>query len=359
MSDRNKKLLFGAVVVALAVLLIVVAYLLRQKTSLEEPVKNTTIGMGTVVSETFYGKDKSELKEAVTMTTDLINKLDASRLSWRVKGSDVWNLNNEHSAYVDTVTFQCIEQCFDVSSKCNGVFDITIGKLSTLWNIGTEDARVPSEEEIEDALSTIDYKQIVLLPDDKGSYLVEIGANQMLDLGAVGKGLACDRIKANLELTNVKGAIVSVGGSVLAYGTNPVYEDGTWNIGIRDPFRGDTDIMGILNYGPCCVSTSGDYEKVLEVDGKKYHHILDPRTGYPAESNVTSVTVVADSGTISDALSTACFILGYSDESLALLKEYNAEAIFINSNGQVYLTPGLEGRLTKTNGAFTFMHDEP
>lgn len=359
MSDKRKRLLTGIGIAALAVLLIVVALLLRRNNDLEKPVTNTTVGMGTVVSQTFYSSDKDAAKKAVTETTNIINKLDTARLSWREEGSDVWNLNKEHSAYVDTSTFNCLDECFDVSSKSGGVFDVTIGRLSTLWNIGTEDARVPTDEEIDEALPTINYKRIALIPDDKGSYLVEIGEDQMLDLGAVGKGLACDRIRLYLETTPVKGAIVSVGGSILAYGKNPVYKDGTWNIGIRDPFRNENDIMGILNYGPCCVSTSGDYEKVLEADGKKYHHILDPRTGYPAVSNITSVTVVADSGLISDALSTACFILGYSDESLNLLKEFNAEAIFIDQEGRVHLTSGLEGRLTKTNGAFTIMNDEP
>jgi thiamine biosynthesis lipoprotein len=358
MSDKKKKLVTVIAVITLAVLLIVVAMILRNKNKLENPVKNTTIGMGTIVEQTFFSTDKATAKKAVTDTTDIINKLDVSRLSWREKGSDVWNINSEHSAYVDTSTFQCIEQCFDVSSKCDGVFDITVGKLSTLWNIGTEDARVPSDEEIDEALPTINYKRIVLLPDDKGSYLVETGEDQMLDLGAVGKGLACDRIRLYLETTDIKGAIVSVGGSVLAYGKNPVYKDGTWNIGIRDPFMNDGRIMGILNCEPCCVSTSGDYEKVLEADGKKYHHILDPRTGYPAVSNVTSVTVIAQSGTITDALSTACFILGYSDASLELLKEYDAEAIFIDKEGRVYLTPGVEGKLTITSGAFTIIKDE-
>lgn len=360
MTAKNKKILTAAAVIALAVLIVVVAFALRNRTKLEEPVKNTTIGMGTVVSQVFYSNDKDAAKKAVTDTTDIINKLDASRLSWRIKGSDVWNLNEEHSAYVDTSTYNCIEQCIDVSSKCGGVFDITVGKLTTLWNIGTEDARVPSQEEIDAALPTIDYKRIELIPDDKGSFLVETGANQMLDLGAVGKGLACDRIRAYLETTDIKGAIISVGGSVLAYGKNPVsnYNDDSWNIGIRDPYRNDEHWMAILNCGPCCVSTSGDYEKVLEADGKKYHHILDPRTGYPAESNVISVTVMADSGTLSDALSTACFILGYSDESLKLLKQYNAEAIFIDSKGRVYITPGIEGKLTITSGAYHIVKDE-
>ena len=167
-----------------------------------------------------------------------------------------------------------------------------------------------------------------------------------------------DRLKDKLISEGVHSAVINLGGNVLLLGSKP---DGSpFRVGIRDPGNpSGNKVTTAVTVSDMSVVTSGVYERCFEEGGVRYHHILDPRTGYPAESNVTSVTVVADSGTISDALSTACFILGYSDESLALLKEYNAEAIFINSNGQVYLTPGLEGRLTKTNGAFTFMHDEP
>lgn len=111
--------------------------------------------------------------------------------------------------------------------------------------------------------------------------------------------------------------------------------------------------MAVINCGPCCISTSGDYEKVLiGPDDKKYHHILDPKTGYPAESNITGVTIVCDSGVLSDALSTACFILGYGDKSLKLLEDYDAEAIFVMKNKTVLITDGIKSNVTITNENF-------
>ncbi|MDO5448544.1 MAG: FAD:protein FMN transferase, partial [Clostridia bacterium] len=129
-------------------------------------------------------------------------------------------------------------------------------------------------------------------------------------------------------------------------------KDGSWNVGVRDPFGNDSDFMAVINCGPCFISTSGDYEKVLVENGKKYHHILNPKTGYPAESNVTGVTIVCTSGALSDALSTACFILGYSDESLALLDQYDANAIFITKDKKVYITDGIKDSVTITNDEF-------
>lgn len=353
MSGRKQRILTAAAVAVLAAAGVVIALVMRNRTKLSTPVTNTNIGMGTVVVQSLYSADTEEAQSAVSCIGKLINDLDTKRLSWREEGSDVYHLNHEHSSYVDYTTFDCISQCFEVSSKCNGFFDITVGKLSTLWGIGTEDARVPEGTEISEAVGTIDYKQVALLPDGKGSFLVETGEEQMIDLGAVGKGLACDKIRDYLEETDIRGGTVSVGGSILAYGKNPSSKDGSWNIGIRDPLGGDSDYIAVLNCGSCCISTSGDYEKVLYgEDGKKYHHILNPKTGYPAESNVMSVTVVADSGLITDALSTACFILGWSDDSQELLKEYHAEAVFIGKDKQVHITSGLQGKVTMTGDSY-------
>ncbi len=351
MTGKNK-ILTAVIIVVLAISAVLITFALRNKTALETPSTNTTIGMGTVVVESFYNVDKQVSKDAIKESTNIINDLDNDRLSWRKEGSDVWNLNKDHSAFVDSVTFSCISTCFDVSSKCDGAFDITVGKLSSLWNIGTEEARVPSDEEIDAALPTINYKRITLLPDNKGSFQVETGEDQSIDLGAVGKGLACDKINEYLKTTDIYGGTVSVGGSILVYGKNPTSKDNTWNIAVRDPFGSESDYMAVINCEPCCISTSGDYEKVLEQDGKKYHHILNPKTGYPAESNITGVTIICDSGVLSDALSTACFILGFGEDSLELLKEYDAEAIFIMKDKTVYITDGVKDSVTITNEDF-------
>ncbi|MCQ2460908.1 MAG: FAD:protein FMN transferase [Clostridia bacterium] len=352
MTGKNQKILTVVIVIVLAISAVLVTLALKNKRALETPATNNTIGMGTVVVESFYNVDSEASKAAISESTKIINDLDNNRLSWRKEGSDIWNLNKEHSTYVDFTTFNCISTCFDISSKCDGAFDITVGELSGLWNIGTKEARVPSDEEIDAALPTINFKRISLLPDSKGSYLVEIGEDQKIDLGAVGKGLACDKIRDYLETTDIYGGTVSVGGSILVYGKNPTAKDNSWNIAVRDPFGSESDYMAVINCKPCCISTSGDYEKTLIENGKVYHHILDPKTGYPAKSNVTGVTIVCDSGVVSDALSTACFILGYSDKSLELLKEYNAEAIFITKTKEVYITDGLKDSVTIVNEDF-------
>lgn len=312
-----------------------------------EPFVNSTIAMGTVISTSLYSEDDDVSKSAVTDINKMINDLDRNKLSRNNDSSEIGKLNKEKKAAVSDITLDCIRTCLSVSEKCYGLFDITVGDLSSLWGIGTENARLPSKEEIDGVIKDIDYFRIMI----DGSN-VTIGDVQDLDLGAVGKGLACDEARKLLSKTEVTGGTVSVGGSVLVYGKNPNKEDGSFSVGIRDPFGAESDYIGVINTDECCISTSGDYEKVLEVDGKKYHHILNPKTGYPAESNVTSVTVVSESGILTDALSTACFILGYSQDSLELLEAFDAQAVFITKEKKVFYTSGLADKLNITDENF-------
>ncbi|MBQ9279072.1 MAG: FAD:protein FMN transferase, partial [Lachnospiraceae bacterium] len=180
------------------------------------------------------------------------------------------------------------------------------------------------------------------------NYVVFDKEGMMLDLGATGKGYALDVAYEMLTEHNISGAMVSVGGSILIYGTKDSYkkEDNTWKVGIRDPKGSQEDLIGYLEY-PCeegfsrYISTSGSYEKYIEKDGVRYHHIYDSKTGYPASSGLASVTVVCDNGLKSDGLSTACFVLGY-EKSKELLRHYNAEAVFIDEDNNVTVTDGLK-----------------
>lgn len=349
MSSNRKKGIVSTVICIAVIALVVLVILGIRRTRLKTPLTNSTVAMGTVVDQTVYAQNEDNSKQAVTDINKDINALDRKYLSWRVDGSDVAKLNANGSAKVNSITADCITQCLAVSKDTDGLFDISVGKLSTLWNIGTDDARVPSDSEIQSALSYVNYSDIKVDGNN-----VTIGKGQVLDLGSVGKGLACDRANTILKKNNITGATISVGGSVLVYGTNPTSNNGTWQVGIRDPFGGENDYALVCTMdGGTCISTSGDYEKVLEVNGKKYHHILSTETGYPAESNVTGVTVIAKSGLISDALSTSCFILGYSQKSLDLLKKYDAEGIFIKKDKTVYATSGVYKQLTVHEDGFT------
>ncbi len=355
MTQQKKKYLFCFLAILLAALLIV-GIMVSYHSVHRQGIKHEYLSMGTTVSDQIYAKEESA--DAVSESIqNRLSILDANELSWRINASYVAKLNQDGSVAVDDSMAGWVQTCLDVSKQSGGIFDITVGSLSTLWGIGTEEARVPSDKEIQEAKKKIGWENVSIQPlaqaEGKKTKEISIQEGQFVDLGAVGKGIACDEAYTILKESSVDSAIVSVAGSVLLYGENPNSSDGTWSVGIRDPQGTANSYCGILTLPEGFVSTSGNYEKVLEANGKKYHHILDPRTGYPAESGLTSVTVVAPTGLLADALSTACFILGYSEDSLQLLEHYQASAVFITSDGTVYTTGNLSSCLQLTGTAYT------
>lgn len=285
-------------------------YTLKEKNSLS---------MGSIVTIKLYGDDTFKKLDVVK---GLIDNLD-KEISRKIDSSAVSQLNKNGEVKSATVS-DILLKCRKISEMSGGAFDLTVGRLSSLWDFDDDVKKVPSEAEIKKELSTVDYEKIAI-----NGANVAIGKGQTLDLGSVGKGAACDAAKSYLQKSGVKGAVVSVGGSILAYGKRNKIGD-KWRIAVRHP-REENAYIGVINLSEGFVSTSGDYEKYFEKDGKRYHHILDANTGYPADSGLSSVTVVCDSGTLSDALSTTCFILG-EEKSKALLDEYSAAAIFIDKD---------------------------
>lgn len=304
----------------LTVAIVLCSFCLYSKQKEKHPYKEKiTVAMDTVVSQKIYGGTADEHTQNIA---DIIDSLDKT-ISRFTEGSAVETLNSEgsvtdsHSAYI-------LSLMKEVSEKSEGVFDVTVGEVSSLWSIGENSGNIPDEEDIQKALSKVDYS---LLEIDGDSVILKSGAK--VDLGAVGKGYACDLVKAYLEEKNADGAIVSVGGSILAFGDYNNCGD-KWKIAIQHP-RDKESYLGVLSVDEGFVSTSGDYERYFEKDGVRYHHILDATTGYPASSGVISVTVICDKGILSDALSTVCFILGY-EKSLPVLEYYGAKAIFVDES---------------------------
>ena len=331
----NKKSLIAVILCAVIVFGIVSYDFISSRNSCEK----TSVAMGTVVTFNLYGFGaKNDLDKIETE----INGLENSVLSWRKKGSDVYRINESagSSVSVSPDTAKIIGQCIDISDDCGGVFDITIGNVTKLWDFGGDNERLPSDDEIKTALGSVGYKNVSI-----SGNAVQIKKGQSLDLGAVGKGFACDKIKDLLTKGRTKSAVVSVGGSLLIYGKR------TFSVGIVNPDN-DKQSMGTLKLKDTCVSTSGNYEKYFEKDGKRYHHILNATTGYPATSEFKSVTVVCSSGLLSDALSTVCYIAGYR-KSVDILKEYDAEAVFIFNNNAVKVTDGLADKFTVTDDSYT------
>ena len=319
--------------------------------------KSIDTAMGTVISQTIYltddpGNSKNNKTDS-KITDDILQKLndlEQNELSWRIESAEVAQINKAaggEGIAVSTKMADLLKRCLQISEGSDGALDVSIGRLSRLWDIDTwaaatdpQDYELPGEEDIAQALATTGWQKIRLEQQADNTPVVSIPAEMQLDLGAVGKGVALDEIRVTLEEhPEVSGAVISAGGSILTYGNKP--EGGAWQIAVTDPLD-PSNSVGILTLeGGYCVSTSGDYERYVEVDGVRYHHILDPRTGSPARSDVAGVTIVTTDGFLSDALSTACFVLG-REEGQKLLEKYDAEGLFIDHTGQITMTDGMQ-----------------
>ncbi len=299
--------------------------------------------MGTVVKETVYVEKGGE--DITAQIRAQIVTLEEQFLSRRKETAELYQINTHAGetqgiAVSETLWGICME-LLEVSERSGGAFDFTVGETVRLWDIDSyaakekEEVVLPSPDQIAASLADTGYEKLQL---QNGRITLHKG--MQLDLGAAGKGIACDAVLTFLRSQpQVAGAIISVGGSILTYGKKP---DGTlWNVGIVDPLNPSDYVGGLALEGQWCVSTSGDYERYVEVEGRRYHHIIDPDSGYPADAGLTSVTILSRSGVLSDALSTACFVLGY-EESLTLLETYDAHGLFVDKQGNVMWTPGME-----------------
>jgi thiamine biosynthesis lipoprotein len=294
--------------------------------------------MGTVVTQTIYSENKDIAAEIIALLT----KIEQERISWRVESSDIAAVNDKAGSGAPTEvaneTAGYIASAVKIATDSGGAFDPTTGKLSRLWDFDSGKKEIPNEDEIAKLVEDVGYPNVEMTGNS-----VLLKTEAALDLGAIGKGIGCDETERYLSgREDVRGALVNIGGSsVLTYGEKDSGEP--WKVAVLNP-RDENDFLGAISLtGTNHVSTSADYERYFEVDGKRYHHLLDPATGYPADGGLMSVTVVTTGGAESDALSTACFVLG-REKSLSLLKKYGADAIFVDTDKKVYLTDGLKDK---------------
>lgn len=303
--------------------------------------------MGTVVQSTIYVKNESAGKDALFEINQYLQLYDGEILSWRAKESEIAKINASAGASQGYVLENWtgldtdLHTIWEISAKSSGALDVTIGPVTELWNLdawavkGEENFQTPAQEQIDMLLQNTGYEKVRL----EGNKIY-LPAQMKMDLGAVGKGIVCDKIGEYLQSQSaVEAAIITVGGSVITFGEKP--DGSAWNVAIVHP-REDNSYLGTVTLkGNYYVATSGDYERYVEWEGKRYHHILNPVTGYPADSGVCSVTIVSESGLLSDALSTACFVLGV-DEGMALAEEYGAQALFVTEDLEMVMTEGMK-----------------
>lgn len=313
-----------------------------QNSDENKKVSKDIFAMDTYMTVTAYGKNA---ENGVNKAVDEINRLETV-LSAEKQESDIYKLNETGSGTLSTDTKNIVSKALEINKTTNGAFDISIYPLMVKWGFTTQKYNVPSKNEISKLLKDVDSSKIIF---DEKSGNIKLKENMKIDLGGIAKGYTSNRVMQIFKECGVKSGLVSLGGNVQALGTKT---DGTaWQIAIENPDK-SSDYIGVVSVKDKAVITSGGYERYFEKNGKTYHHILDPETGYPAESGVKSVTIVSDDGTLADALSTSLFVMG-KEKALDYWREHKNEfdTVLVEDNGDITITGGLE-KIFKSNFKF-------
>ena len=311
------------------------------------------IAMDTAMVLTAYGKESTR---AVYDAEEEVRRLDAL-LSRTSGSSEVSMLNGAGGEMVPVGAEICtlIQTAGDFTEATGGAFDITIAPVVSAWGFTTDSYQVPDREALQTLLESVGMEHVHL---SGGSARLDPGT--MIDLGGIAKGYTADRVAEIFREHAVPRGKVELGGNILLIGDKP---DGTaWRVGVQDPKHPDEadGLVCVLNLTDAFAVTSGSYQRYFEQDGKRYHHIIDPATGCPADSGLTSVTVVADSargnGTMCDALSTALFVMG-EDKALDFWRSgvYDFQLVLVTEDGRVVVTEGLkDGFVEMEESGYTY-----
>ena len=326
-----------------------------------EPISISSIKLNTAVQITIYdSQDKALLDDCLALcdkyelifsrtnekselyklnhrkdTSDKDTNTDRQTTPYPVSGTaDTWHISEDLAAL--------LSEGLDITRESDGAFDIAIAPLTSLWDFTAEDPKVPDDAAIQKALPlcssdgvTIDGQDITLPSDDI-----------QFDVGAIAKGYIADRMKDLLVKKGVKSAIINLGGNVLCIGSKP---DGTpFKVGIQKPFADRNETEAVMDITGKSVVSSGIYERCFKQNGKLYHHILNPKTGYPYDNSLISVTIISDQSVDGDALSTTCFALGLED-GLKFAEKKGVQAVLITEDYELHYTDGFQDEINVTD----------
>ena len=326
-----------------------------------EPISISSIKLNTAVQITIYdSQDKALLDDCLALcdkyelifsrtnekselyklnhrkdTSDKDPNTDRQTTPYPVSGTaDTWHISEDLAAL--------LSEGLDITRESDGAFDIAIAPLTSLWDFTAEDPKVPDDAAIQKALPlcssdgvTIDGQDITLPSDDI-----------QFDVGAIAKGYIADRLKDFLVKKGVNSAIINLGGNVLCIGSKP---DGTpFKVGIQKPFADRNETEAVMDITGKSVVSSGIYERCFKQNGKLYHHILNPKTGYPYDNSLISVTIISDQSVDGDALSTTCFALGLED-GLKFAEKKGVQAVFITEDYELHYTDGFQDEINVTD----------
>ena len=301
------------------------------------PHQTSFFSMDTYMEITAYG---SSGEAAAASCRDEIYRLEAL-LSVTDGTSDVGRINASGVADVSPDTAEIIEYAKQLGAETGGALDITVYPVLKAWGFTTGDYGIPDGETLNTLLQRVDFTQIQT--EDGALPTVTVPSGVQLDLGALAKGYASDKAAGILRDSGVTSALINLGGNIMTIGGSP--NGSPWKIGIRNPFSPDESI-GVTEVADKAVVTSGSYERSFTAGGRTYHHIIDPATGYPAESGLVSVTVIGDSGIMCDALSTALFVMGAEKAAEYHREKGGFDMILVTVEGEILITGGIADSFT-------------
>ena len=315
-------------------------------------VQKTEAIMGTDVTITVVAKSAEEGEAAIDAGMAELRRLDAM-MSLYKDTSEITQVNlaaGKHPVKVSPEMIEAEEAARKISDLSGGVFDVTVGPLVVLWQMKLKEGTIPSDREIARIKPLVNYRNVVV--DRKHSTIFLKKKGMIMDFGGM-KGYMADRVKDLLKKRGINDAVIALAGDIWVLGRR---DDGKpWRIGVQHPREKDK-VLAVLDLSDKYISTSGDYERFVIVEKKRYHHIIDPRTGKPSKG-VISATLVGDRGAVIDPLAKVPFILG-PEEGLKIVKKLGAEAIIVDDHGKVYTTDGIKNLLDKpavkpsTSGGF-------
>jgi len=298
------------------------------------------VAMGTVVEITLMGENEESAKKAALQAFQEIKRIEYFMSPW-IESSDVNRINRSagnDGVKVSPETIEVIKRAQEVSKLSRGGFDITVGPLVQLWKKAREKGTPPDMEEVKENLNLVNFRNLKIHYEGKVS-LRKKGMN--IDLGGIAKGYAVDRAFELLKGLGYRNLVVNAGGDLRVGDSKP---EGPWTVGVQHP-RSPEKIMARISVSDTAVATSGDYEKFFIHQGKRYHHILNPKNGFPAEG-CQSVTVLHKEGTTADVLATAIFVLG-PEKGYALCQRLEGvECLIVDREGNITLSPGLKRRIS-------------
>ena len=335
-----RKIYIGLSVLLLVSAITYIAMFNQNKKNLE-PADIDFFAMDTYMTVSAYG---TNAEDTLVKIKNEVLRLE-SLWSVTLETSEISILNREKSATVSADTKNVLEIAKQVAQQSDHAFDITIMPVMRAWGFHSRDYRVPSTSEFEELKQYVDSEQIII----NGHNIVLNQSYTEIDLGAIAKGYASQKISEMLISANIDSAIISLGGNVQVVGTKP---DGTlWKVAVQNP--NDTEsYVGILELENEAAVTSGIYQRYFEADNKIYHHLIDPSTGFPADNGLASVTIISKDGTLADALSTVAFIMGI-DKAVEFWQQstYEFEMIFIETDGTISLTEGAKDSFSPIEGS--------